>query len=170
MNTLPPLAAEFLATWKANRQLTIDVVRSLNPDDLHRPWPRPGLNTFAKHISEMCSVQEAFRHAMESGVMDFAHVPGVFEFAGGEGRDELLDRMKNADADLEETAKELDWSRSVLWDGLQLSMTGHWTNLISHEVFHQGMMAMTIYAMKLRLPESWQTNWAMPATDAKKPL
>lgn len=151
----------FSETFAANRKLTYDLLDHLGEPDLERKWPRPGLDTFAKHFAEMAAVQQAFILALISARMDFSSVPDVFSFAD-EPKQVLRRRLQDADSALAETLAKKKVSSTVSWDDTSLPVEQHFTNLVSHEVFHHGMMVMALYQLGLPIPESWRTSWALP--------
>lgn len=151
-----------LQGFRMNRQLTYDLLESLTEADLTRKWPRPGLDTFSKQFQEMAAVQNAFIGALSTGVMDFSPVPDVHAFTDITNKDDLVNLLRQADQQFEEVLKNKVRS-SVRWDDIDIPAQGHLGNLISHEVFHQGQMLMAVYTLELTLPDSWVTNWAVPA-------
>ncbi|HEX6949641.1 MAG TPA: DinB family protein [Nitrospira sp.] len=151
-------------TYVLYRQLTFDALNGLEESELSRSWPRPGLDTFAKHLAEMAAVEGVFVEALTSGRVDFSSVPDVFEFENV-SKDTLRSALKEADTRLENavngsTAKGVSWGEGEL-----LTIEQHFASIIAHEVFHQGMMAMAFYFLRLPLPESWVVNWAMPQVE-----
>lgn len=74
------MLGEFLETYKANRQLTYDILNQLSDEELKKAWTRPGLNSFVKNIKEMISVENAFITAIDNEDMSFDNVPDVFDF------------------------------------------------------------------------------------------
>ena len=164
------IAGEKLKTWWdcfiANRKLTYDLVEALREEDLARKLDRPGLDTPAKQVQEMVSVQEAFGVALISGVMDFSSVPDVDKFSGPK-KPRLLALLKDADRRFEELLTG-EVQSSVRWDEMALAPEVHMCNLISHEVFHQGQLALASYIYGVALPESWTYNWALPRAAATR--
>lgn len=160
--------SHMLIGFSVNRQLTYDLLNSLSEEDLTRKWPRPGLDSFAKQFQELAAVQRAFTGALSSGVMDFSAVPDVHGFTDTGDREALLKALREADRQMEQSLLETVKS-SVRWDDIEIPAEGHLTNLISHEVFHQGQMLMMLYIFGLPVPESWATNWAVPASTASEP-
>lgn len=150
-------------TFLANRALTLDLLQSLGSEDLERVWPRPGLDSFSKHLNEMAQVQRAFIKALSTGTMDFTSVPDVFGFPSGSPRESLLAELNAADEELQARVEEVDPEQVVDWgDEMRIPADQHLVNLVSHEVFHQGMMVMAMYLFQIPIPESWIFNWALP--------
>ncbi len=46
------MLGEFLETYKANRQLTYDILNQLSDEELKKAWTRPGLNSFVKTLKK----------------------------------------------------------------------------------------------------------------------
>lgn len=156
-----------LQTFAVNRQLTYDLLSEVKKRDLDRKMPRPGLDTISKHVQEMAAVQEAFANSSMSGTMNFAGVPDVFEFKGHEGAEELKARLEKADALMHKQLLSSGVAKFVEWDGERLTIDQHIVSLIAHEVFHQGMITMALYALGMAIPKSWMTAWALPPSDSK---
>lgn len=150
-----------LQGFSANRRLTLDLLEALSAQELERKWPRPGLDTFSQQIQEMAQVQLACVTALRTGVMDFSPVPAVTDFPGGVGKEHLRELLKEADGKLE-GALQGPIKASIRWDDMELPVEAHLTNLLAHEVFHQGQMAMAMYLLKIQVPESWRLSWALP--------
>lgn len=153
----------FIETFRGNRKLTYDLLEMLDENSMHQIWPRPGLDTFSKHFAEMASVQKAFVEALSSGIMDFSTVPGVFDFPKDLKKKEIINMLESSDSFLENQLKKAPQDLLIDWGGdCKLSIDQHLINLISHEVFHQGMMVMAMYIFKIKLPDSWIESWALP--------
>lgn len=152
---------EILESFAANRKLTIDLLDSVTSEDLHRTFPRPGLNTIAKHIREMAAVQSAFVQAAKAGAMDFSAVPDVDAFEDA-GAATLKAELEQADASMNLVAPSDLSCPNVEWDGEPMSLEKHLVSLVAHEVFHQGMITMMLYYFGAKLPDSWVESWALP--------
>lgn len=150
-----------LQGFSANRRLTLDLLEALSAQELERRWPRPGLDTFSQQIQEMAQVQLACVSALRSGVMDFSPVPAVTDFPDGVAKERLRELLSEADSKLEE-ALQGPVKASIRWDDVELPPEAHLTNLLAHEVFHQGQMVMAMYLLKIQVPESWRLSWALP--------
>lgn len=153
---------EMKRTFLENHRLTYDLLKSLDEKQMNLKWERPGLDTFDKQFQELICVQDAFTAAIISRGMSFDTVPGVFEFGEIREQKELINLMEAADRRLYQAIDEADPGLTVDWYGLKLSLYGHISNLVQHEVFHQGMMAMALYRNGIALPDSWLENWELP--------
>lgn len=155
------LMALMWETFKVNRQLTYDLLNAVDGSALTRRLSRPGLDTLAKHVAEMAAVEVAFGEALASGVMDFSGVPDVFAFDDSEDAAALIAQLQAADRSVE--ARLAGATADVVrWDDVDIHPIVHLTNLISHEVFHQGQIALACYTLGIPLPPSWAFNWALP--------
>lgn len=156
---------ELVGTFLANRKLTYDLINTLSDQQLDILWSRPGLNSFRKHFMEMISVQDAFSNAIESKVMSFDLVPDVYSYNEKMEKNKIIEEMKRADQRLLELFEEASETKRILWFDMELSLFSHLSNLIQHEVFHQGMMTLALYENKISIPASWIENWALPESN-----
>ena len=56
--------AILLNGWQETRRLTLDWIDTLSLEQLNQELPRPGLNSFVKHIYEMGEVQKIYANAL----------------------------------------------------------------------------------------------------------
>ena len=152
---------EILESFAANRKLTTDLLDSVTSEDLHCKFPRPGLDTIAKHIREMAAVQSAFVQAAKEGTMDFSAVPDVDAFEDADAAI-LKAELDQADASMNLEALSDSSCPDVIWDGEPISLEKHLVSLVAHEVFHQGMITMMLYYFGVKLPDTWVDSWALP--------
>lgn len=162
MDNLTKSLKDFQTTFHANRKLTYDLINVLSDEDLIKPWPRPGLNTFEKHFHELAAVQNEFTDSITSGVIDFKGVPSVFDFSHGKSKQEILNELQSADKYFDQKIKNGPHAKTIDWFGMALPIEQHLCNLISHEVFHQGMMVSILYLFDITFPNSWIEDWALP--------
>ena len=167
--SLQTLLDSSLDELRATRQRTRDILDSLDDGELHRRWPRPGLDTFAKHLYEMASVERAFARSIAEGSMDFSEVPGVFDIPAAVDRTTLFNLAQAADEALVDGVRNARPEAAVDWgEGPPLPLLQHLNHLICHEVFHHGMMAMACYVLGIELPESLRIAWALPKSSPKE--
>lgn len=153
---------EIVETYLANRKLSYDLIENLSEVDLDIKWDRPGLDTFRKHFLEMIAVQDAFADAIETKEMSFDSVPDVFSFDEKITKEEIIRKMKDSDAHLLSIIENAAECSEIVWFDMKLSLYAHVSNLIQHEVFHQGMITTSLYNFNIELPNSWVENWALP--------
>lgn len=151
-----------LMTFNANRKITYDILNMLTVEELNKKWDRPGLDTFSKHFQELAAVTNAYAEAMESGNMDFSNVPDVFEFVNIADKDELVKLLQESDAKMKTIVEQKKYKDEVFWFDMFLPTYIHFTNIISHEIFHQGMMTMFMYQNHIHMPMSLMDNWSLP--------
>lgn len=154
-----------LMTYLANRKITYDILEALTEEELTRKWDRPGLDTFSKHFQEMAVVTDAYADALESGNMDFSKVPDVFDFENISNKEELKDLLQKSDSRLENIVNLGKYKEGVFWFDMTISPEIHFTNIISHEIFHQGMMTMFMYQNRIAMPGSLIENWSLPGAE-----
>lgn len=154
-----------LMAFNANRKVTYDILDVLTEEELIQKWDRPGLDTFSKHFQEMAAVTDAYAEAFVHGNMDFSNVPDVFGFIDILDKNELRRLLRDSDAKLKNIVEEKKYKDQVFWFDMSLSADLHFTNIISHEVFHQGMMTMFLYQNHIDLPLSLMDNWSLPETE-----
>ena len=154
-----------LMTFIANRKVTYDILNALTDEELIEQWDRPGLDTFSKHFQEMAAVTNAYTEALKSGNMDFSMVPDVFEFQNVSNKDELVKLLQDSDSKLENIIKQNKYKKEVFWFDMTIPAEIHFTNIISHEIFHQGMMTMFMYQAHIHMPDSLTENWSLPTVE-----
>ena len=159
---------EIKNTFIENHKLTYDLIETLGDRELEIKWERPGLDTFKKHFQELISVQDAFTHAINKSEMSFDAVPDLFEFHDNISKNEIVELMKRADQNLYNTIDAADENIKIDWYGMEISLYTHIANLIQHEVFHQGMMVMTLYKYRINIPDTWIENWSLPQVNDYK--
>jgi len=152
--------------WKKTRFLTEDMVRTLSLEELNDELPRPGLNTLAKHIVELCLVQDAFVAVLRGSELDFSEVQGItfgtVEFTA-ESCQQLLDMLKASESRLNETVQSIDsWDAEVTMFGDAVPKYAVLEFLIRHETLHHGQFIAFLYSKSIRLPESMVAAWALP--------
>lgn len=152
----------FLQTYQANRQLTYVILENLTEEDLYKKWSRPGLDSFCKHFQEMAYVTSAYAKAMVTGNMDFSGVPDVFSFQEKMSREELQELLQKSDETLSDIVKNKKYKDSVFWFDMDLPVDAHFMNIISHEVFHHGMMTMHMYQDGVEMPQELLESWSLP--------
>ena len=110
----------------------------------------------------MIAVQDAFADAIETKEMSFDSVPDVFSFDEKITKEEIVRKMKDSDANLLSIIENAAECSEIVWFDMKLSLYAHVSNLIQHEVFHQGMITTSLYNFNIELPNSWVENWALP--------
>lgn len=151
-----------LQTFLANRALTYDILDSLPESELNRLWKRPGLNTYSKHFLEMASVLEAYSNAFATKVMDFSEVSEKFEESENYSKQQLKEKLMKSDEVLKKICISDQIGEEIFWFDMNIPAEIHFVNIISHEVFHQGMMVMDMYQNSIDIPLSVAESWSLP--------
>ncbi len=154
---------ELVGSFRYNAGLRFDLLDQLSDDDLHRHWPRPGLDTFGKQFLEIAAVNEAGARACETGTLDLSSVPDVYDFPTLP-RNRIRAALEEADTHLTERLFAAPPGLVVDWgEGLEVGVEVHLNNLISHETLHHGQMVMAAYLFGIPLPASWLNAWSFPS-------
>jgi len=152
--------------WQETRQLTYDFVNAIPYDILIRKLPRPGLDTFAKHLKEMALVQEVYVDVLEGKPLDFSVVEGITfgkEDYVPTNKEEVINLLRNADKRFFETLKKIkNWNEKVEVFGTKLPKYAIVELMIRHETFHQGQFVAFCYILNVKPPQSWIDAWALP--------
>lgn len=153
---------ELITAYRYNAGLRYDFLDSLSDEELHREWPRPGLDTFGKQLQEMAAVNLAGAQACRTGTLDLTTVPDVHDFPTLP-RDEIRKACEEADDRLCEDVASAPGDLVIDWgDGITMGPAAHLSNLTSHEMFHHGQMAMAAYVLGVEIPQSWIDSWVLP--------
>ena len=165
-NVSEQFAEALFYVWQETRRLTYDFVNTIPYDILIQKLPRPGLDTFAKHLREMALVQEAYIDVLEGKSLDFSKVEGITfgkEDYVPASKDEIINLLKNADNRfLEVFRKVRNWNEEVEIFGTKLPKYIILELMIRHETFHQGQFVIFCYILKVKPPQSWIEEWALP--------
>ena len=157
--------------WKETRKLTYDFVNEVPMELLNKKLPRPGLDTFAKHIYEMALVQKAYVDVLKGKPLDFSEVEGITfgkEDYVAEDKDELIKLLKDVDTYFYNVVKEVkDWNNMVEVFGVEVPKYSILELMIRHETFHHGQFVAFSYLLKIKLPETWIEAWALPIEEEK---
>lgn len=137
------------------------VIAEQKDETLTRELPRPGLDTFGKHLAEMIAVEGAYVNALESGEVDLSTVPGVDDFEPFSGaefavRSEELAAQRRALLDEDRVAETCNW------EGYPMSPASVIGIMIGHEAHHQGQMAAFMYTMEIDMPQTFASFWSLP--------
>ncbi len=147
---------------RATREQTHAILDALSDKGLVTQWDRPGLDTFAKHFVEMSEVQTAYAEALTTGTMNFSKVTNTCP------EDITVDKLKTYLRDAEanfESATENCQIDKIDWFGESVSLMMHLTRLLTHEVFHHGMMTLQMYQQDIQIPECMKDAWALPLNE-----
>jgi len=162
-----PILEVLLKGWRETRQLTIDWIDSLSVEELNQVLPRPGLNSYAKHIYEMGEVQEIYTAVLIGKEPDMTKVTSLTFESGklvAEKKDELKKFLNECDRNFYETLNKVkDWQEKVSVFGVDVPKFGVIELLIRHETLHHGQFIAFGYILGIQFPQSWIDTWALPA-------
>lgn len=156
--------------WRETRQLTLDWIDKLALDQLNQELPRPGLNSFAKHIYEMGEVQKIYTAALREEEPNLERVMGL-TFEAQEitamTKEELINFLNACDEEFYETLKNINnWGKEVLIFGESFGekrpKVALLELLIRHESLHHGQFIAFGYMTGIEFPQSWIDAWALP--------
>jgi hypothetical protein len=155
---------EAVSGFREARQLTYDLLTSLNDQQLVKTLPRPDLDTFGKHFQELGDTQESYALGIHSGVMDFSTIRTYIAADLVSSQERLLSFLQGHDDRLQEILSATISDAVVVWPGgEQISVVEHLGRLTRHEVFHHGQLAAFVYLRHLRFPKSWIDTWVLPS-------
>jgi len=155
--------------WKETRKLTYDFIEEVSLENLNRKLPRPGLDTFAKQIYEMALVQKDYAKVLQGCALDFSDVAGITfgkEEYVAKNKEELIDLLKEGDKFFYDNIVNItDWRSEVDVFGDKIPKYAILELLTRHETLHHGQFIAFAYLLKIELPKSWITAWALPPNE-----
>lgn len=161
-----PIVEALLKGWKETRQLTLDWIEALSVEQLNQELPRPGLNSYTKHIYEMGEVQGIYTAVLEGKEPDMAKVTSLTfesERIAIKTKDGLIQLLKECNARFYGAVNSLrDWQEKASVFGVEVPRFGVIELLIRHETLHHGQFIAFGYILGIQLPQSWIDVWALP--------
>jgi len=158
--------ATLLNGWKETRQLTLGWIDTLSLEQLNQELPRPGLNSFAKHIYEMGEVQKIYANALIGEKPDMEKVTNLtFKSEGAvvSTKEELKKFLVECDERFFEAIEKVkDWQQKILVFGIEVPKWDVVELLIRHETLHHGQFIAFGYILNIQFPQSWIDAWALP--------
>lgn len=157
------VAATLIEEWRSTRQHTRDIVDEVANDKLDEELPRPGLNTFSRHVHEMVEVQMAYTRVIVGEELDFSDVPSGEEDVYPLDESELLARLEKGNAYFDEVVSETaDWSGDVELFGEAVPRWYVLQQMIVHETLHHGQFVAFGYLLDVEFPDGFSRAWALP--------
>jgi hypothetical protein len=155
------------SAWEEAASLTRDFVAPLSVQILNIRLPRPGLNTIAKHIWEMCAVRSSYAQGLRGQKVSFeSAVPitiGQQDYEAS-STEQLLVLLQSAEEDVCDAVRGVsDWYQLVDLMGTPISKEAMLEALVRHETLHQGQLIAYGYLLKTAFPQSWIDAWFLPA-------
>jgi len=155
-----------LKGWKETRQLTLDWMDSLTLEQLNQELPRPGLNSFTKHIYEMGEVQKIYTAVLKREKPDMEKVTKLTfgsEKVIAKTKEELKQFLTACDEGFYEAiSKVKNWEERVLIFEAKVPKFDVVELLIRHETLHHGQFVAFGYILGVQFPQSWIDAWALP--------
>lgn len=155
-----------LKGWKETRHLTLDWIEALSVEQLNQELPRPGLNSYTKHIYEMGEVQRIYTAVLAGEKPDMGKVTSLTfesEKMVAKTKDELKQFLNECDEQFYEVVGKVeDWEEKVLVFGVDIPKFGVIELLTRHETLHHGQFIAFGYILGIQFPQSWIDAWALP--------
>lgn len=151
------LQQHFIEEWRFTRGLTLDLLSSLNPDELAYS-PGQNLGPLWKQFRHLGRIQENYADALDSGTIRFT----VDRARGQEARHQaaLHDYLCSLDQELFDRVTGLDFSRTIDWFGQSVGVYEHLMRLASHETLHHGQWVVYLKLLDKNFPPSWSA-WGL---------
>lgn len=156
-----------LDAWKETRQFTVDWVKELPLSQMNAELPRPGLNSFTKHIYEMGEVQKIYTAVLrgeEANLEKATNLTFESENIVANTKDELLDFLNKCNKEFYNAVKAVEgWETTVPIFGEEKPKLALLELLTRHEAIHHGQFIAFGYVMGVKFPQSWIEAWALPS-------
>lgn len=146
------LIERFESQWKFARGLTMDLLGSLEPDELAFT-PGANLGPFWKHFRHLGRVQENYLQAIDTGRVVFGFDNTTYR--GDASRQSLIDYLDRVDQRLTHTLTILDTTRRVNWFGSTVDAYTHFMRMADHENLHHGMFVVYVRLLGRSFPRRW---------------
>jgi uncharacterized damage-inducible protein DinB len=143
----------FASEWNFTRRLTLELLESL-PDAELGETPGRGFGAFWKQFRHVSRIQECYLDALRSGRIKFDYENK--RYRGGCSRDSLKAYLQELDRDLLRAPEELDWHRTIDWDGKSVNVFQHLMRMLSHETLHHGQWIFYARLMEKKMPPGWK--------------
>jgi uncharacterized damage-inducible protein DinB len=143
----------FVSEWNFARRLTLELLESLPDAELDQA-PGVGLGGFWKQFRHVGRIQECYLEALRSGRIKFDYENK--RYRGGCSRDSLKAYLQELDRDLLRALEELDWHRTIDWDGKSVNVFQHLMWMVSHETLHHGQWIVYARLMEKKMPPGWK--------------
>lgn len=144
-----------LANYSFNRQLTLDLLKSLSAKGLQ--WsPGEGIGPLWKQFRHMGRVQDNYIRAIKTGKTIFDHGIELYPYDGGPSKVQLIKYLQLLDRRLAETIKKAPKSLRIDWFGEKFTLERHIQCLADHEVLHHGQWIAMFTLHRKKMPKSWK--------------
>jgi len=113
------------------------------------------------HLLEMADVTFSYAKSLGSGKLSFADVKEKY-MVKDQNKKQVLIGLEKSNKFLLREINKIDVTREISAWGEKLTIIDILLSLIRHENLHHGQIIAFSYASKIKLPESWYENWALP--------
>jgi uncharacterized damage-inducible protein DinB len=142
-----------ISEWKWARSLTVDLLKSVTPDDLSFVINESS-GPLWKQFRHMGRVQENYLNAIESGQIGFG-IEGCTHLLAP-SKEELLDYLNALEQRFDLLLENVTPSTVIDWFGQPASLKSHITRMLMHETLHHGQLILYVRAIGKAFPESWR--------------
>lgn len=139
--------------WSFTRRLTIELLDSLTDADLGEV-PGPGLGPFWKQFRHVGRLQECYQEALKRGRIKFDYDSKRYE--DGCSKDALKNYLQTLDRELMQAIEQVDWKKTINWDGGPVGVFQHLMRMAAHEILHHGQWILYARLMGKTMPPSWK--------------
>ena len=152
---------EFIERWKFVRSETLELLQSLDNEQLQFKPEGEKWQPLFYQFSCMARTQLVYAHAARSGAMDFSlfassELPSKTDY---QTVDTLLSFLANSNQDwLSALRANKD---GVMWPDSKKSATIHIASLSEHERLHHGQLISYFTIAGFELPSEFKRNWAL---------
>lgn len=145
--------ASFEREWSSARKLSLELLSSLNQDDLQFS-PGAELGPFWKQFRHLGRVQECYLQAIQSGAMKFTPEGSIYPM--DESKEAVRAYLTGLDQQMKELLVTVSPSAPIEWPGERISVLDHLLRLLSHEMLHQGQWVVYMSLMGKAFPKCWE--------------
>lgn len=158
--------ASLIKSWNETRALTHDLINEGPVDKFNEKISRPGLDTIAKQILELSSVQMAYVNVLHGEPLNFSEVEGITfgkQDYIAKSRQELSELLDGAEKQFRAVLrKRKNWRENVRLFGEDVPSYYVIDLMTRHETLHQGQLIIFCYILGIKFPDSWVDTWALP--------
>lgn len=162
---------EKLQNYIFHRKLILDLLQSLNNNDLLSGPPNQAAGIMGKQFRHLFDIERSYIESIIDGKLVFKRTDIDHSIEGS--RNGLIAVLKDADDFLirairslppgRENQNYIDCAEAEKYFGKEENYTSPLrilSRLIEHEIFHEGQLALYFRLIKKPFPESWM-NWGL---------
>ncbi len=152
----------FRHEWSHLRALTYEFIGAV-PDTGWEISPHERFAPFNKQVRHLIGVQGVYHAGFRSGSADFAQKHA--HYTGGLSRPELLEGLRNKDAELEQILAHLSEDDAagfaIDFFGNRMDFVRYSYVMVQHEAIHHGQWSLYAALGGFETPGSWKLNWGL---------